>query len=363
MTKTRSFDAVIDFSAGGKPEKKSVHIRFQKRKFSASLYFYNGDKKNRKETFFVKVYSSLPLILKWKDKFSIFSIKEKKYLGEGRVLNPFSEKVKKGKTQKRIHFLKELCGSKKDMLFALALRKGIHGLREREINKFYAFNKKSLNILSQSLEGEGKVKIISFIPIFLITHESFEFLKEKILNFIGQFQKKSPHVSGVSFKKIKDRFNISRRVLNLAVNHLCIEGSLKEDKGFFSLASFKKTMTSSEKKILNELEEMFLKGEFYSVSLKQLKKRFRISSEKLDYLISILTEEKKVVYGKDGFFVSSQWLDEIIHEIKKSGKKEIKVADFKEMTGLTRKYAIPLLELLDQMKVTRRKGAVHEIID
>jgi hypothetical protein len=38
------------------------------------------------------------------------------------------------------------------------------------------------------------------------------------------------------------------------------------------------------------------------------------------------------------------------------------VADFKEMTGLTRKYVIPLLELLDQRGVTRRIGAKREIL-
>jgi len=58
----------------------------------------------------------------------------------------------------------------------------------------------------------------------------------------------------------------------------------------------------------------------------------------------------------------SKWLDEIISRIEKSKKRELTVADFKELTGLTRKYAIPLLELLDQMGVTRRKGRIREIL-
>jgi hypothetical protein len=38
------------------------------------------------------------------------------------------------------------------------------------------------------------------------------------------------------------------------------------------------------------------------------------------------------------------------------------VSEFKSMTGLSRKYAIPLLELLDQMGITRRKGPGREIL-
>ncbi|MDH5743615.1 MAG: SelB C-terminal domain-containing protein, partial [Candidatus Aminicenantes bacterium] len=65
---------------------------------------------------------------------------------------------------------------------------------------------------------------------------------------------------------------------------------------------------------------------------------------------------------KDGFILHSHWLDEIIEKIHKSGKKELTVSDFKKMTGLSRKYAIPLLELLDQLGITRRRGPSREVL-
>jgi selenocysteine-specific elongation factor len=83
---------------------------------------------------------------------------------------------------------------------------------------------------------------------------------------------------------------------------------------------------------------------------------------KLNKLLSLLIERKKIVQGKEGFFLHSRWLDEVIKRIKDSGRTELTVPDFKKMTGLSRKYAIPLLELLDQMGVTRRKGPLREIL-
>jgi selenocysteine-specific elongation factor len=41
---------------------------------------------------------------------------------------------------------------------------------------------------------------------------------------------------------------------------------------------------------------------------------------------------------------------------RKAQNSRLSVADFKELTGLTRKYAIPLLEYLDRERVTRREG-------
>jgi selenocysteine-specific elongation factor len=78
--------------------------------------------------------------------------------------------------------------------------------------------------------------------------------------------------------------------------------------------------------------------------------------------LAILIERKKVVRSTEGFFIHARWLDEIIRKVRGLGKKELTVADFKAMTGLSRKYAIPLLELLDEMGVTRRTGPGREIL-
>jgi selenocysteine-specific elongation factor len=46
----------------------------------------------------------------------------------------------------------------------------------------------------------------------------------------------------------------------------------------------------------------------------------------------------------------------------KTKTARIDVAKFKELTGVSRKYAIPLLEYLDRERVTRRVGDVREIL-
>ncbi|MBK7601468.1 MAG: SelB C-terminal domain-containing protein [Acidobacteria bacterium] len=41
---------------------------------------------------------------------------------------------------------------------------------------------------------------------------------------------------------------------------------------------------------------------------------------------------------------------------------KIDVAAFKDLTGVSRKYAIPLLEFMDRQRITRRNGDVREIL-
>ena len=152
------------------------------------------------------------------------------------------------------------------------------------------------------------------------------------------------------------------RVLSLALKHLLLSGQIERTEDLIALSDFERILIPEEKKILRQLEDMCFKGEFRYISLEEIQKRLHLSKQMLNKMFSVLIERKKIVQGKDGFILHSKWLDEIIWRLKKSGKKELTVQDFKSMTGLSRKYAIPLLELLDQMGVTRRKGPSREIL-
>ncbi len=359
--KTSCFDAVVNFSPVDREKPMDVSLLIRREKISASFFFYEQVQKAR-PAFFVRVHSRQPLLLKWKDKFGVHGSGKTPLLGEGRVLNPFSEKISRGKIKKRLVFLERLQGNEKEMLFALVQQKGLKGLKEREITDFSSLAKMILQRLAQELEAEGKIRILTFSPLFLLSQESLDFLCQIILRFLAQFHKRHPEQKGTSLENIEKRFEIHPRIFSLALKHLSREGQIKEFEGKLALSEFAMTLTPEEEGVLKELEDLCFRGEFRSLSFEDLRQRFRLSSKRLERLLSLLVERKKIVQGKDGLILHSKWLDEIISRIEKSRKKELTVADFKEMTGLTRKYAIPLLELLDQMGVTRRKGRIREIL-
>jgi selenocysteine-specific elongation factor len=51
-----------------------------------------------------------------------------------------------------------------------------------------------------------------------------------------------------------------------------------------------------------------------------------------------------------------------VRTLKDQGAKAVDVAAFKERYGLSRKYAIPLLEYLDRERVTRRVGDARVVL-
>lgn len=362
LKKTACFDAVVDFTPVEKKNTLDVLLLAQGKKISASFHFYERFQKEKQDLFFIRVHTGLPLALRWKDNFEVQGPGKRRILGKGYVLNTFSEKISQEKIKKRVSFLKYLLGDEKKMLFGLVKEKGLQGLREREIMDFSYLTRKKLLNLTQQLETEGEVRILSFTPLLLLSQESLEFLSKKILFLLSFFHQKHSDLSGLSLEKIEKRFNLHPRILSLALKNLLHSGQINQIEDKFALSDFKIILTPEEEKTLGELENLCLKGEFHLYSFKDLQQHFHCSEKKLHKMLSFLIERKKIIQGKDGLLIHSRWLDEIISKIRKSGKREMSVADFKELTGLTRKFAIPLLELLDQMGVTRRKGSLREVL-
>jgi selenocysteine-specific elongation factor len=351
--KPRCFDVLVDFPPWNRTQGYNIFLVVKMKKVQAFLEFYEKAEKEVKDEFLARVCPNRALSLKWKDEFEVE--KGGGLVGKGIVLNPFSSKVRGSKLKKRINFLRLLRGEEREMLIALIEDKDVKGLGERELLNFSSLSIRSLSHLCQELEEEGKIRILSFRPLFLFSQQSLNFFAGKIVSYLEQYHKKHPGERGVTQEKIRRRFGLNKRILALSLKFIEKQGLIDELGNLVSLSTHKATPTPDDEKILGELEEMCLKGEFRSVSLEDIQQRFRLSSRGLDKLLSFLIERKKIVQGKEGFFLHSRWLKEIVSRLKKSGKKELTVADFKEITGLSRKYSIPLLELLDQMGVTRRK--------
>jgi len=247
-------------------------------------------------------------------------------------------------------------------LVELAKAKGLSGLEEGEAADALGLDHAGLLALAERLEEEGAIRIISFSPLTVIARESIDYLGGKVRAYIAKFHEAHPKEKGVELDRLKARFKAPLKVLLLVLKSLVHENALREDGSAYALAGFVRELPEREEKLLRDLEAMCYRGDFRTVSLQDLRETFKLTPHALDRMLEILVERKRIVQNKEGFFLHKRWLDEVIARVRGLGRREMSVADFKAMTGLSRKYAIPLLELLDEMGVTKRRGSVREIL-
>ena len=100
------------------------------------------------------------------------------------------------------------------------------------------------------------------------------------------------------------------------------------------------------------------------MSLQNLHLQLRQDQRACENAVRVLVQEKAAERLGEGLLVARPALETFRTEARarfKSGAK-LDVAEVKELTGLSRKYVIPLLEWLDRERVTRRMGAERIVL-
>jgi selenocysteine-specific elongation factor len=92
-------------------------------------------------------------------------------------------------------------------------------------------------------------------------------------------------------------------------------------------------------------------------SVSELAQKLDLNETEMRRLVTLLQRDKTIVrMGNDNLFIHSEALNQLSAKVTQLRGSLIDVAGFKQLTGLSRKYAIPLLEYLDRQRVTRKQG-------
>jgi selenocysteine-specific elongation factor len=138
-------------------------------------------------------------------------------------------------------------------------------------------------------------------------------------------------------------------------------GVILEEKGGFSLAGYKPEFSKKDLEELGKIESILTQSGFEPILLKEITEASRFKPKRVGDLIHLLFAQGKVENLGNNFWLNRSNLDKVIHDIHGyfKSKEQLAVADFKEITGLSRKTAIPLLEYLDKKHFTIRHENVR----
>ena len=125
------------------------------------------------------------------------------------------------------------------------------------------------------------------------------------------------------------------------------------------------TLQPEEAKAKDQIEAAFAAAGLEAPSVKEVLARLAIETKRAERLLQILLRGKNLVRVSPELIFHRQALAQLKQRLasyKKSKGERISVPAFKDLAGVTRKYAIPLLEYLDRERVTRRAGDERVIL-
>jgi selenocysteine-specific elongation factor len=120
-----------------------------------------------------------------------------------------------------------------------------------------------------------------------------------------------------------------------------------------------------EARAKEQIEAAFASAGLTVPAVTEVLSRLPLEAKRAEKLLQILLREKslirvtpELVFHRDAL----RQMREKLAEFKRAKAERISVPAFKDLTGVTRKYAIPLLEYLDRERVTRRAGDERVIL-
>jgi selenocysteine-specific elongation factor len=121
-------------------------------------------------------------------------------------------------------------------------------------------------------------------------------------------------------------------------------------------------MSVEESDLADRVMAAFEKGGLAPPAPAEIAQSLGAAQQKFDAVLRYLYQRKRVARVGQGLFIAQSQLDRLADELAKTGWTQFTVPEFKDRFGLTRKWAIPLLEHLDQAGRTRRKGDLREVL-
>src|SRR5262245_28249932 len=208
----------------------------------------------------------------------------------------------------------------------------------------------------------------------LIARPAFEELARRVRALLKEFHQRSPLESGMGREEIREKIfaQTPQDIFRAVIASLVERNEVVAEKDLLRLATHRVALSDQEQAAKDHLASLFARWGLQPMSLdeaiaqavSQVDPRFGIDAGRARAFAQMLINSGELVRVADLLFHRSalEGLRETLRKFKAERGPKLDVSAFKDLTGVSRKYAIPLLEYLDLQRVTRRAGDVREIL-
>jgi selenocysteine-specific elongation factor len=197
-----------------------------------------------------------------------------------------------------------------------------------------------------------------FVEDWLISPGAVDQLLVSIRRAVADFHKKNPLQPGIAKESLHPRgappFLLD--ALLARAKDLAVEGEIVR------LASHRVALKEDESQALEKIEIAFRAAALTVPSTNEVLAKSGVDPGRSRTLLQILLKNRKLIRVSEELIYHPAALDDLKKILAQRKGSRFSVSEFKDWTGISRKYAIPLLEYLDREKITRREGENRVIL-
>lgn len=366
--KTRRVDVRLELLPSARKMKQGARVHFHAGTVEtiAEVFFHGTKEISPGGSALANLKVQDEVLLLPGDRFIVRQFSPVVTIGGGAVLDPLARRPML-RDIGRATFLETAERGNHDDILAAMTERAVLGLGHEEIVARTNWMELEIQGALKKLHGTARVRIVSSEPLMLVSGKLFEEVRKKITEKVERFQKENPLLPGIAREDL--RASLGKRVrsetFRAALEELVAQKKLDAPGELVKKAGSEIALLPEEAKAKEQIEAAFASASLAVPSVKEVLAKLAVESKRAEKLLQILLREKSLVRVSPELVYHQQALAQLKDQLssyKKAKGDKITVPLFKELTGITRKYAIPLLEYLDRERVTRRAGDERVIL-
>jgi selenocysteine-specific elongation factor len=315
---------------------------------------------------FVQLRLETPIVAVPNERFIIRSYSPQLTIAGGTILDGLAQKHRRRDfATTRTRLLKWLAAveqnEKPTQLRLFLETAGEYGLTSSDLQARTGWRKEILENTLVAVIAEKSV--IETEGIFL-TRTSFEKLIEKTLIEIETHHRLEPLSRGIGRETLREKIfaHLPPAHFRRVLSEMEKRNQISSEKDVVSAASYNRSLSPLDQELLDKIERIYAQAKLEVPILENALAEAVIGTkatvEHARKIFQLLLDREEVVRVTTEFYFRREYLTDLIGKMRAFAHpdKTIDVAQFKDLAGISRKYAIPLLEYFDREKVTRRMG-------
>ncbi len=314
---------------------------------------------------FVQLRLDKPLLLLPGDRFILRRFSPVVTIGGGTVLDARAPRHKR-KDAAVAPFLGVLeHGTREEILSAL-VQAAPRGMTLPEIVARTGWIEMETRVTAEKLAATERVRLLGSAPIVVAPAVAVTDCGAAIRKAVETFHRANPLLPGIPKQELRARAGRARvEIFEAALGDLVTARALVVTGDLVGQAGREISLSTEEMRAKELIEREFESAGLTVPGFATVLAKLPVDAPRAQKILLILLREKVLVkISSDLVFHRSSLLKlrEMLAKYRKERGTRLPITVFKELTGITRKYAIPLLEHLDREQVTRRAGDERVIL-
>ncbi|MFC1494998.1 selenocysteine-specific translation elongation factor [Thermodesulfobacteriota bacterium] len=291
------------------------------------------------------------------DRFILRSYSPVRTIGGGRIINALPLK-KKRFSERVLSDLKLLNSGDLSVLVEQFTKMGRYtGKDAGELHFLSNSSRKKVEEVLNKLSSQQKI-IQYNKENGLYIHEDFlQKATKEIISTLSEYHVKYPLKTGLIKEELRSRTigSSNQKLFNYIISHQIKSGTVVQENELLRMEEHKVTLARDQENMQRDIEGIYLKKGLTPPYFKEVSEKLSDGGKDI---LGVMVKDGILIKVKEDLYFHQKPIntlkEKLIAFLQKNG--EINAPQFKEMTGASRKYSIPLLEYFDHEQVTVRVG-------